>query len=359
LIVTYSQCEENKNYSNIVILFFKFTGSEPYDTEGESNKDEKKANNNSNNNDEGDDEDNEAPPPKRSPTNPPPSPTKTKPKKATGINQEGDNEANDKKLNEKERPPPKKASSATDESAKKRPTKPEPIPDLAPPQVVQQRPSANQNSPQVDATNQKKKPSGSLPSPPNIFNNQFKEPLFAEKNSNNNGGDGGNSDLGFFEGAQENFPDIADFGLSWEPQKVARSRSKRAAVTRIVLKNPFYYRDERRKQRASRGSGNRAPPPPPPRQVAPVGDRRSAQGPTGFWDNTEFDSDFFNGGSPGPVSPSSGSGYSSSSYEDFSPPATPLVSPVQKYAAEIQPTQYQKPARLSYSLPAQVLINRL
>ena len=103
------------------------------------------------------------------------------------------------------------------------------------------------------------------------------------------------SDFGFFAGVQESFPDISDFGLSWEPKKI---RSKRSA-----LKNPFYYRDERprpprrRKQRGQQRPIHRS--------------TRRSQGPAGFWDDVDFDSDFFNGGGPATFN----------SYEEFGPPS--------------------------------------
>jgi hypothetical protein len=220
--------------------------------------------------------------------------------------------------------PVKKAT----EAAKKQPTtaKPEKIADLEPP------PPARPDDSQLPLP-----PAVPVASSPRLFGNQFKEAIFQDKA-------GGNSELGFFDGAQENFPGLEAFGLSWEPKKekvAASSRSKRAAT--IVLKNPFYYRDDRRKRASRQGAR-------PVRPVQQQGSRRSGQGPSGFWDNTEFDSDFFNGGSPGPAT-SSPAGFSSS-YEEFSASPTPI----QKYGVQqqlLQP-QYQKPARLSYSPPPQV-----
>jgi hypothetical protein len=271
-------------------------------------------------NDEKAAEDNDDPPP------PAKLPSSKKTKKATTGPPKKDDEKKPPAVVEKSKVPKKTAAAVVDPPSA--PT-PERIADLEPPQPA--RPPATNQAAQ--------RPSSS----PTLFGNQFKEAIFQDKAG------GANSDLGFFDGAQENFPGLEAFGLSWEPKKVATpssasSRSKRAAT--IVLKNPFYYRDDRRK-RVSR-QGQRPLRQKPAAGAAALGSRRSGQGPSGFWDNTEFDSDFFNGGSPGPAT-NSQTGFSSS-YEDFSSPA-PLP-PVQKYVQQ-QP-QYQKPARLTYSLPSQV-----
>ena len=99
--------------------------------------------------------------------------------------------------------------------------------------------------------------------------NSFKEPIFK---------DAPNDNMGFFNDVQENFPDIASFGVGWDPQKVRRKRA--------ALENPFYYKPETRRPRR----GQR------PRQSTRQSNRR--QGPGGFWDDADFDAEFFNGGSP-------------------------------------------------------------
>ncbi len=286
------------------------TGSEPLETADRDvvANDEKAA------------EDNDDPPP------PAKLPSSKKTKKATTSPPKKDDEKKPPAVGEKSKVPKKTAAAAVDPTSA---PPPERIADLEPPQPA--RPPATNQAAQ--------RPSSS----PTLFGNQFKEAIFQDKAG------GANSDLGFFDGAQENFPGLEAFGLSWEPKKVATpsasSRSKRAAT--IVLKNPFYYRDDRRKRVSRQGA---RPLRQKPAGAAALGSRRSGQGPSGFWDNTEFDSDFFNGGSPGPAT-NSQTGFSSS-YEDFSSPA-PLP-PVQKYVQQQQPAQYQKPARLTYSLPSQV-----
>jgi len=272
-------------------------------------------------NDEKAAEDNDDPPP------PAKLPSSKKTKKATTGPPKKDDEKKPSAVGEKSKVPKKTAAAVDPPSA----PPPERIADLEPPQPARPPPATNQAA---------QRPSSS----PTLFGNQFKEAIFQDKAG------GANSDLGFFDGAQENFPGLEAFGLSWEPKKVATpssasSRSKRAAT--IVLKNPFYYRDDRRKRVSRQGQ---RPPRQKPAGAAALGSRRSGQGPSGFWDNTEFDSDFFNGGSPGPAT-NSQTGFSSS-YEDFSSPA-PLP-PVQKYVQQQQQPQYHKPARLTYSLPSQV-----
>ena len=118
---------------------------------------------------------------------------------------------------------------------------------------------------------------------------------------------------GFFAGVQESFPDLSDFGMNWEPEKI---RTKRSA-----LKNPFYYRDERpRRQRPNR----------PSLQTNRQSNRRS-QGPTGFWDDADFDSDFFNGGGP-----------SAYSYDDFRKSSPYSFRPQQ--SGEVSQYRPQEPA---------------
>jgi len=116
---------------------------------------------------------------------------------------------------------------------------------------------------------------------------------------------------GFFDGPPEDFPSFSDFGVSWDPQKTRRKRSlsldpKEIRRKRSVIKNPFYYRDERRRRQRPRrrnklSSANRQP--------ESGSNRRRSQGPSGFWDDVEFDDDFFSGKGPNPFS----------SYEDLNP----------------------------------------
>ena len=143
----------------------------------------------------------------------------------------------------------------------------------------------------------------------------------------------GFDDAGFFSGVQENFPDLSDFGLSWEPKKIRSKRSApsplaseypipatapRSAVRtararlprgRSPRKNPFYYRDERQNRRKR-----------VQHQPVQQSSNRRSQGPTGFWDDSDFDSDFFNGGGP-----------STFSYEDFTQKVQILISCFQSY----------------------------
>ena len=123
----------------------------------------------------------------------------------------------------------------------------------------------------------------------------------------------GFEDEGFFAGVQESFPDLSDFGMTWEPEKIRTKRS--------VLQNPFYYRDERtRRQRPNHS-----------RQQTLRQSNRRSQGPTGFWDDADFDSDFFNGGGP-----------STYSYDDFSKNSPYAFRPQQ--SGEVTQYRPQEPA---------------
>jgi len=106
--------------------------------------------------------------------------------------------------------------------------------------------------------------------------------LFSENIFNDEPGDGKD----FFQNAQETFPDFDDFGMGWEAKKIRRKRS--------ALNNPFYYSNSDRKTNRLVTSDRR--PRRGPRRPSPPTNRR--QGPAGFWDDPEFDSDFFSGRPP-------------------------------------------------------------
>ena len=111
---------------------------------------------------------------------------------------------------------------------------------------------------------------------------------------------------GFMDGVQDSFPDLSDFGMNWDPQKVRTKRSTTvlSRSKRSPMKNPFYYSDPR--------STTEGPPRRPiidnqqRRRRRPVQNRRPQQqqnenrrqGPKGFWDDADFDNEFFNGGGP-------------------------------------------------------------
>ena len=133
-----------------------------------------------------------------------------------------------------------------------------------------------------------------------VYSNEPEQP----QNSNNE------ENTGFFKGVQESFPDISDFGLEWEPQKIRNKRSLTdtehsfSRSKRSPIKNPFYYSDPRattereptrrlaeknQRRRRPQGYNNRRP--------QQLNDNRR-QGPKGFWDDADFDAEFFNGGGP-------------------------------------------------------------
>ena len=92
--------------------------------------------------------------------------------------------------------------------------------------------------------------------------------------------------LGFFK--EVSFPDIGEFGLGWDPQKVRRKREAREF--------PYYYEQQQRRPpapRRQRQHGQRQFSRPPP---ASHSNRR--KGPGGFWDDPDFDADFFSGSGP-------------------------------------------------------------
>ena len=109
--------------------------------------------------------------------------------------------------------------------------------------------------------------------------------------------------LGFFN--EVGFPDISEFGVGWDPQKIRRKREAREYP---------YYNDQRRL--SSRRPSRRPPPPRSyPRQQSSRSSRR--QGPGGFWDDPDFDADFFSNG--GPSRPSSFDSYvNKNSYDSYS-----------------------------------------
>ena len=109
-------------------------------------------------------------------------------------------------------------------------------------------------------------------------------------------------DLGFFN--EVSFPDIGEFGLGWDPQKVRRKREAREF--------PYYYEQRRPPApRRQRQHGQRQFSRPPP---ASHSNRR--KGPGGFWDDPDFDADFFSGGPP---QPNNFDSYTNSKYQQQQP----------------------------------------
>ena len=114
-------------------------------------------------------------------------------------------------------------------------------------------------------------------------------------------------DLGFFN--EVSFPDIGEFGLGWEPQKLRRKREAR--------EYPYLYSGEHPRAPAR-------PPAPPRRQrhgprkfparpsARPQSQSSRRKGPGGFWDDPDFDADFFSGGGPSPQSLNTFDAYSNS-----------------------------------------------
>ena len=120
------------------------------------------------------------------------------------------------------------------------------------------------------------------------------------ENSMNNGLP--EEDLGFFN--EVSFPDIGEFGLGWDPQKVRRKREAREF--------PYYYEQRRPPApRRQRQHGQRQFSRPPP---ASHSNRR--KGPGGFWDDPDFDADFFSGGPP---QPNNFDSYTNSKYQQQQP----------------------------------------
>ena len=136
-----------------------------------------------------------------------------------------------------------------------------------------------------------------------VYSNE-PEPVQQSNNGDNE------ENTGFFKGAQESFPDLSDFGLDWDPQKIRNKRSvtdserSLSRSKRSPINNPFYYSDPRatterepprrlaeKNQRRRRPSGynNRRP---------QQSNENRRQGPKGFWDDADFDAEFFNGGGP-------------------------------------------------------------
>ena len=112
-------------------------------------------------------------------------------------------------------------------------------------------------------------------------------------------------DLGFFN--EVSFPDIGEFGLGWDPQKVRRKREAREF--------PYYYEQQQRRPpapRRQRQHGQRQFSRPPP---ASHSNRR--KGPGGFWDDPDFDADFFSGG--GPQSLTNFDSYTNNKYQQQQP----------------------------------------
>jgi len=112
-------------------------------------------------------------------------------------------------------------------------------------------------------------------------------------------------DLGFFK--EVSFPDIGEFGLGWDPQKVRRKREAREF--------PYYYEQQQRRPQAPRRQrqhGQRQFSRPPP---ASHSNRR--KGPGGFWDDPDFDADFFSG--TGPQSLTNFDSYTNNKYQQQQP----------------------------------------
>jgi hypothetical protein len=120
---------------------------------------------------------------------------------------------------------------------------------------------------------------------------------------------GEDDNSGFFAGAQESFPDLADFGMDWDPQKVVRSKRSLSRTKRSPMKNPFYYSDPRttseqpqpqppRRQQVAENNQRRRRPGYQNRRPAQQQNDNRRQGPKGFWDDADFDAEFFNGGGP-------------------------------------------------------------
>ena len=108
-------------------------------------------------------------------------------------------------------------------------------------------------------------------------------------------------DLGFFN--EVSFPDIGEFGLGWDPQRVRRRK-------REAREFPYYYEQQRRppaprRQRQHGGQRQFSRPP-------PTSHSNRRKGPGGFWDDPDFDADFFSGGPP---QPNNFDSYSNSKYQ--------------------------------------------
>jgi len=89
-------------------------------------------------------------------------------------------------------------------------------------------------------------------------------------------------ETGFFNDAVEDFPDFSDFEMTWESQKIRKKRS--------TAYNPFHSERSilvQGKRRPRRGQRPRRRPP-------SKANRRF--GPSGFWDDDDFDADFFSNG---------------------------------------------------------------
>ena len=197
-------------------------------------------------------------------------------------------------------------------------------------------------------------------SPPGIENHDFKvaelsNPFekemshpsqFNQHNSNNQNHDRlsqHGEDKGFFSGVPENFPKLEDFGVSWESKKIRTKRS-----TRRKPNNPFYYSNSNRRRRGSR-SGNSRRRPTRPSHIA---QDRGQTGPTGFWDDEDFDTDFFSGGGTPPYGSTPNNNYSPYDfYDEYQPQPQPQPQPIASYGSrrrQQSSRRQQKPRKPQY-----------
>jgi len=89
---------------------------------------------------------------------------------------------------------------------------------------------------------------------------------------------------GFFNDAVEDFPDFSDFGMTWESQKIRKKRS--TPYNPFHAERPLLVQGKRRPRRGPR----------PRRRPSSKATRRF--GPSGFWDDDDFDADFFSNNAP-------------------------------------------------------------
>lgn len=146
-------------------------------------------------------------------------------------------------------------------------------------------------------------------------------------------------DKGFFSGVPENFPKLEDFGVSWESQKIRTKRS-----TRRKVNNPFYYSNRRRRGSRSGASRRR------PTRPSHIAQDRGQTGPTGFWDDEDFDTDFFSGGGTPPygTTPNNYSPYDF--YDEYQPQPQPQPQPIASYGSRRRQSsrRQQKPRKPQY-----------